>query len=184
MANKKNDVIEDVNNPEQGIPAAIGEEADDLSDLLPKADGITPISIASKEEIAKLPEITIELTANAVANRTTKVVRRDYTATLLFSYLTKYTFHLDDAEYGLICEELGKDYTPAQFRFKGRARIVGTVLEDGTVFYRLDAVLSDSIRKSVPLANDGAFMKLFLKQVESGKIEGIKPEMRKALPRN
>ncbi|MBQ7243159.1 MAG: hypothetical protein IJS52_03040 [Bacilli bacterium] len=181
MANtKKNGALEDAS-------PAIGEEinpitgeVDDMSDLLPKAEGISPVAIATKEEIAKCPDVTVELTANTLINRSTKVTRHDYTAVILFSYLTKFTIHLEDAEYGLICEELGKDYARAQFRYPAKARIVGTALEDGRILYRLDAFLSESVRKTFPLDPDGAFIKLFLSQVKSGKIKGCDPEIRKA----
>ncbi len=183
MANKKNDALEGAPINPEAIPAeSIGEEAEPFD--LPKAEGITPISIATAEEIAKLPEVNVELTVNSTTSKTTRVTRHDYTATILFSYLTRYTFRLEDAEYGLICEELGKDYAPAQFRFKARCRIVGTVTEDGSIFYRIDVVLSDSVRKSALLDSNGAFIKLFLRQSESGKIEGIKPEIRKAIAKN
>lgn len=185
MANQKKTGAPEDATPTIGVEVnPLTGEIDDMGDLMPKAEGISPVSLATKEEIEKCPSVPVELTANALVNKTTRVTRRDYTAVINFSFLAKFTIHLEDAEYGLICEELGKTYAPAQFRYPARVRVVGTELEDGTILYRIDAFLSESVRKSIPVDPNGAFIKLFLAQIKAGKIKGCDPEIRKAVAKN
>ena len=160
---------------------AIGEEIDDLSDLKAGEENrLNSARFATDEEIKQMPSVWADIIHDEMVTRSTGVTRDQYYVVLNFDQVTKYRITLTSDEYGLIACENGKAYTPAQYKAKVHARVVGTQWEDGNVTYRIDVILSNDVRKSETFDRDSQFIKLFLKRVEMNLLTSFKPEIRPA----
>jgi hypothetical protein len=141
---------------------------------------ITSIRLAKQDEIDKMPLAKCRLIHDIQENKKTAVSRDSYYAIIEFDQLTKVRIPLNSDEYGLIVTSTGLAYVKGEIQADIPVRIVGTKWEDGNISYRLDAVLSGDVRKSINIDSKSPFQLLFLKRLEMGVLNDYKPEVRDA----
>ena len=169
---------------EEAVAETFGEESPILTDengvVLDNQSIISNPQYASKEEIAALPKATVTITKETREDRRTGIKRFIYTARLVLDRITCNTINLNEAEYGLIVAESGKEYFGLQTNIDAPVRFVKTVFENGNSTIRLDLFLSESVRIAQILDPHSAFYKLYLNRVNSHALPQFEPIVRYA----
>lgn len=166
------------------VAETFGEESPILTDengvVLENQSIISNPQYASKEEIAALPKATVTITKETREDRRTGIKRFIYTARLVLDRITCNTINLNEAEYGLIVAESGKEYFGLQTNIDAPVRFVKTIFENGNSTIRLDLFLSESVRIAQILDPHSAFYKLYLNRVEKHAFPDFEPIVRYA----
>ncbi|MCI1245266.1 MAG: hypothetical protein LKG11_04930 [Bacilli bacterium] len=73
--------------------------------------------------LAKLPTIDVLITKSSRTDRRTKTVNDNYSADVIFDFITKYHIVLTGNQYGLLVTIQNGKFVPEQFRAKAKVRI-------------------------------------------------------------